>query len=146
MRELKFRAWDKTRKRMIVVPHLSFGDGGEALTIMIWDKTAEMYDRALVIGESAELMQYTGLKDKNDKEIYEGDIVEMVSLYSDKCIAWVTWGLTEGYYAWAIGETWMLHSNTRRCAVLYPYCQPGNGYELEGIGNIYQNPELLESK
>lgn len=145
MRVLKFRAWDKQQKKMIVVPHLSFGDDGKALTIMIWHKTAEMYDRALVVGETAELMQFTGLLDKNGREVYEGDIVEIKGAYGGKQQVHVLWGKTTPMYEWMCAGTWLLSrfSNGNE-GPLYPYCQPSHGFEVSVIGNIYETPELLE--
>jgi hypothetical protein len=58
MREIKFRAWDKENKRMIVFDPLFIGDKG-----MYWK------------GDLLEPMQYIGLKDENGKEIYEKDII-----------------------------------------------------------------------
>jgi uncharacterized phage protein (TIGR01671 family) len=130
LKEIKFRAWDKANKKMIAVPSLHFGDDGAShgasLTIIIWDKTAEMYDRALVVSETAELMQYTGFKDKNGKEIYEGDILKIYTLYSDVKIEAVVFDMysfmtSGGYFLYAFDEH----------------------YEIEVIGNIYENPELI---
>lgn len=64
-REIKFRAWDKENKQIELVDFL----GENTLHIC----NAEWENR-----EDFEIMQYTGLKDKNDKEIYEDDIVQAV--------------------------------------------------------------------
>ena len=61
MREIKFRAWDKETKKMSLYPQLGFNN------------SVDINEQIRCCGK--ELMQYTGLKDKNGKEIYEGDIV-----------------------------------------------------------------------
>ncbi len=72
------------------------------------------------------LMQYTGLKDKNGKEIYEGDIV--LNKYGNVCeMVFRHHGF---YYTRPGWKTRLAHPN---------------GEELEVVGNIYENPELLTS-
>jgi uncharacterized phage protein (TIGR01671 family) len=75
------------------------------------------------------LMQYTGLKDKNGVEIYEGDVVEAKGYYQDKyIIEWV-------YDGWEIFDG--------KDGVVADFDE---WEKLEVIGNIYENPELLEDK
>lgn len=71
-----------------------------------------------------ELMQYTGLHDKNGKEIYEGDILKITYKLSGKTII--------SSVRWANAK----FKPTR--------LSEHNQYEIEIIGNIYQNPELLK--
>lgn len=79
------------------------------------------------------IMQYTGLKDRNGKEIYEGDIVNHAFQF--------TANQTTGEVAWNMeGLGWYIE----RCSAgSYPL---SNVVNIEVIGNIYENPELLDGK
>jgi len=125
MREIKFRAWDSVKRNMMQIGDFPLyhepdnglhsgwsGEGGD------WD--------------SHVLMQYTGLKDKNGVEIYEGDILSM--LVEDGYICQVTWNDKTAVFCCKYKD----HQKFNNSDHLY-------GAELcEVIGNIYQNPELLE--
>lgn len=107
MREIKFRAWDKEDKQMLPVDYmkLEFGKvpyvNGEAFSENDGWFDYEFCD------DDFELMQYTGLKDKNGTEIYEGDIIAPVNdneieariFYDDECFSWrVDTGLKFSFY------------------------------------------------
>lgn len=93
------------------------------------------------------LMQCTGLKDKNGKLIYEGDIVKYAEFdwtdFSFKDweteIAQVVWGNTYDNYYPAFDLKYTDFDGTNAFAYLF-----NEGWTIEVIGNIYENPELLE--
>jgi len=130
MREIKFRAWDKERDRMIL-------DVGFVSDSWFSKGTCILHkDMALIHKKDYfELMQFTGLKDKNKKKIYEGDILEDTGENKSKIMG-------EGIIRYLV-------KFEEGCFTL------GNGIGLrnltiyhnvlEVIGNIYENPELLNS-
>lgn len=120
MREIKFRFWDF--KEMIY-----------------WDKINKehcYYYLANLRNERSYIipMQYTGLLDMNGKEIYEGDILGKYG-QDHPCgeyISFVEWKSDKG--EWYLNKTWI--SGQRN---LWRWC-----CRMEVIGNIYENPELLQ--
>jgi len=118
MREIQFRVWDSYNKKMIPT------EGGFSLGSA---------DSEMVGGPDYPVMQYTGLKDKNGKEIYEGDIIKLYP--SDKSGIQILWD--EHIAGFGFGNQTMAdHLNFRKLTAI--------NYEV--IGNIYENPELLEAK
>ena len=82
--------------------------------------------------ERYEIMQYTGLKDRNRKEIWEGDIVKIDGHGIENYITDICWDeYLSGFYSRNLYESDTFEHSTR--------C-------IEVLGNIYENPELLEEK
>ena len=129
MRTIKFRAWDKKTETMndVWAIHFKAWHDSEINYIEIYglgtDGTEERCE------EDIEIMQYTGLKDKNGTEIYEGDIINQDSKY--------------GYKNYVM-EMIQTHASDDMGVDMFGYVDVDNACEV--IGNIYENPELLVDK
>ena len=127
--EIKFRAWNKKDKVMVDVAAMNFGPSG------LWSLIEDADDAELQLADNYELMQYTGLKDKNGREIYEGDIVrpgEDNICDPDPTIGQVI--MREG--------SWLIENEKKQEEI-------GLFSEItsrEVIGNIFEDNQLLEGK
>ena len=131
MREIKFRAWVIESNRMVYDPYFferRLNDTG----YRFYKDWRELEDSR---SADCELMQFTGLTDKNGKEIYEGDILGLED--RPDCFREVVF--VDGYTA-----TLPLEPVRRANARPSPFWIEDS--QLLVIGNIYENPELLEDK
>lgn len=134
-REIKFRAWHKINKEWTSDPIID-GENGKMMAFSMLDAQFVRHYR----DDEMEIMQYTGLKDKNSKEIYEGDIVEYNDFNSLRTGGHAEDKIIVGKVTFGCGM-WMVEE--KNCGHdLYEGLV--NDEELEVIGNIYENPELLE--
>ena len=129
MREIKFRAWDKDYKKIINVDEIDLFLN----QIRYWKDLDE--EPIMLNKGDFELMQFIGLKDKNGKEIYEGDILEVES-HGGKEVVEVKWN--EGYAGWDFfkGEEY--------CPLTDYKDMMGFDLNAKIIGNKFENPELLK--
>lgn len=126
MREIKFRAWDKKQKAMYAIMTSMFFDG----VLVSCSFLGFCGDEKTVPIDDLEIMQYTGLKDKNGKEIYEGDICRY---------KWEGNVLEHG------GEIkFKVKQDADARYLSFSNCLAGkSSYDLEVIGNIYENGDLI---
>ena len=126
----KFRAWDTTNKE-IFKDTFAITESGQVVVV---DQSSVFVSPDYVFVDNLVIMQSTGLKDKNGKEIFEGDIVDYKG--REAVIKW------HGSYASFIYRfVDGLQERVSEWEPLFLAC-----YHFEIIGNIYENPELLEGK
>lgn len=137
MRELKFRAWDdKDKKWLLGYDYENLGGFSMMGEVMAFGQYTKMLNSfKLKDWDCIKLMQFTGLLDKNNKEIYEADICRLFScdrpiVFKDGSFGYMT---DFNELAWFVPIGSNSHFNW----------EDGRSDKIEVIGNIYQNPELL---
>jgi len=127
-RKIKFRAWDNEKKEMY------YSEWESAGYFIMFGKDNKLCIKVPSTGggrklENYELMQYTGLQDKKNVDIYEGDILKRIGGIEPKFE--VLWNEKE------VGFVFQKVDGEQREIRTY------TSDELEVVGNVYENPELL---
>ena len=131
MREIKYIAWDKETKQMCIVQYLTV----DLHICQIWNgKNGDIPDdenEGIMVRDwnDVELMQYTGLHDKKEVEIYEGDIVKVQIGKFNKKERFKTNG--------------EVRFDEEKLQFMLGYVPLSEVVKPEVIGNIYENKELL---
>jgi len=134
-RLIRFRVWDKKKKKMVYDDNINFVidfSGG------IWETAVGDFEGGGLLRRDLAVMQYTGLRDKNGKKIFEGDIIK----------ATINWGEFKDRKLAKIFEV------RRNGLEFTPLAQlereakktPGGKNIYEVIGNIYENKSLLNEQ
>lgn len=129
MREIKFRAWDGTK--LCQVRNIDFGADGSiySVRIVVPYETSDNdvdFDFPEIPVETSIIEQFTGLRDRNGKEIYEGDVIAG-GKKGEHCV--VTFCTNIGRWV-AFGKSYTVY--------------PSRFYLFEVIGNIHEYPHLME--
>jgi len=137
MREIKYRAWNKEWGMLLPVDNIIF-ENGLAVEVRVTIKASDYNHQDewqdYRIGDEIILQQYTGLNDKNGKEIYEGDILKLTSIYF-LFYDLFTVGFNKGSFTFKNKEEHYFKNYI------------GNRKEdliIEVIGNIYENKDLIK--
>ena len=149
----KFRAWDTTNKEMFK-DTFAITESGQVVVVE-QEFVTSIPDYVFV--DHLVIMQSTGLHDKNGKEVFEGDILKFNDEFAEYCYEGYVDGSSEGFNYVEIKKekTCFTFGKTKRpeSSLIdlvenehYPFegLLTEESYEFEIIGNIYENPELLE--
>lgn len=139
MREIKFRAWIKDENRMID-PVIQVNFQAQYPTVAWYEDMHDALSGNLsdAFLDRVELMQYTGLKDRNGKEIYEGEVIRIEPYHDEQYEVVVE---EKDGVPFCIRTPWSSEYDIMPLA----WCINQFGtHTIEIIGNIYEKPELLK--
>lgn len=128
-REIKFRAWfDVKELKKRLIRNINDSDRSKMVYFDLFDlDSGYIISKGRQLIKGTPIMQYTGLKDKNGKEIYKSDVIKVL------CNDEVSYNKFEVYY------------DPYSCRYLPNFAAITSG-DIEIIGNIYENSALMEKK
>ena len=139
-REFKFRAWDDIEKEWLCIKHLGIMNNAVWYTQAIDENENDIDPPYFVDDKKVRLMQYTGLKDKNGVEIYEGDILDYRKDTNRTLMFEVVFNHASFCRRWISKDT----AKIRGLEIETLAYNTSTIFEV--IGNRFENPELIEVK
>ena len=146
---IKFRAWDKESKKIRKINSIAFDGSGNIKLVNMWGY--DLIERKDIIVQretNVELVRFTGLSDKNGKEIYEGDFINLINADGKSINVVCKFGTVRreifentvditGFY-------FELSNGRKTFPIVNNYLGKHDLEIFEVIGNIYENLELME--
>lgn len=153
MNKIKFRAWSYSEKRMLDWYELLHSNDRWNLVAALTGEGFAMAGTrrlsfSILVKPSLQAMQFTGVLDKNGKEIYDGDILKISDDYSNELLAIVEFNNINypEIYGWNLVKCTSKEFNRHKDRAIDYYYGVGPEPYHEIIGNIYENPELISKE
>jgi len=129
-REIKFRVWNKSTNKWVHGPNEEVNLFGECILL-----GGFMRGVGILELNDCEILQYTGLKDVNGKEVYEGDIIKIYVSDDPEDLQWELGSVTYKECCF-----WLDNKSPQ---MLYDFIEDDR-LMIEIVGNIFENPDLIK--